>query len=70
MKRIVPFLLLCGGCVPDYQSQLVVVTPYENGEATVDLHARLGTIKGTSRAAIEELLARYRLQPNSITVKP
>jgi len=70
MKRIVPFLFMCGGCVPDYQSQMIVVTPYANGESTVDLHARLGTIKGTTRAAIEEILAKYHLQPNSITVKP
>ena len=61
-------LALAGCCSPAYQSQLVVVTPYENGQSTVDLHARLGTIDSKSTEALQELLKRYGLKAAEVKV--
>lgn len=65
----IPFLLLCGACTPAYQSQVIVVTPYANGQATVDLHARLGTLDKNAPDALAALLKRYKLAEANVELQ-
>ena len=75
MSRATIRTLMCGiffftGCMPAYQSMVIVVTPYENGQTTIDLHARLATVTGMTPDVFQKILSDFGLTSATVKVQP